>query len=284
MGGQGEKYPSCTSLFFFKRLIVFSRLKTTVFNLLILFINLLNEINYNASHNNILKENIVNENTPNMKKNIIHKILLSLVLHWFKVQAAKSAKSVLAPYFSDNEIHIVLNGYWQRFLQHKEEIPPMPTMGSSLMLHLSGMSIGFYQELTARGKDKETTTQLFYDIAWKVYQKMGKYSWWFAGIGNRTGYNRLLKATKLFRAFPFNSPSYKWKDVKAGKNVVAFDCLKCPVAEYFETKGLSRFCTQTWCKLDYPLAELWNARLERSGSIAGGAKTCDFRWEINPDK
>ena len=30
--------------------------------------------------------------------------------------------------------------------------------------------------------------------------------------------------------------------------------------------------------MDYPLAELWHAKLERTGSIAGGADKCDFRW------
>ena len=205
-----------------------------------------------------------------------------LILYWFKIQAAKAAKNVLAAHFSNKEVQDILHGYWQRYIQLKPELPQMPTMGGSLMLHLSAMSTGFYQELTIRKKDEETTTQLFYDIAWKVYQKMGRFSWWKAGIGNRTGYGRLLKATKLFRAFPFNSPSYQWIDRPTTANVVGFDCVKCPVAEYFETKGLSKFCAATWCALDYPLAEMWNAKLERTGSIAGGAKVCDFRWNVKP--
>lgn len=205
----------------------------------------------------------------------------NLIIYWFKIQAAKAAKNVLALHFNNNEVQDILHGYWQRYLQLKPEVPKMPTMGGSLMLHLSAMSTGFYQELTARGKDEETNTQLLYKIAWKVYQKMGRFSWWLAGIGNRTGYYRLLKATKLFRAFPFNSPSYQWKDVKAEKDVVGFDCLKCPVAEYFETKGLLKLCVATWCALDYPLAEIWNAKLERTGSIADGEDKCDFRWIPN---
>jgi ubiquinone biosynthesis protein len=204
----------------------------------------------------------------------------TLILYWFKIQAAKAAKNALAPHFNSNEVHDILQGYWKRYLLLKLEVQAMPTFGGSLMIHLSAMSTGFYQELTARGKSEEITTQLFYDIAWEVYQKMGRFSWWLAGWGNQGGYARLLKATRLFRAFPFNSPSYQWKDVQAGNNVVGFDCLKCPVAEYFQTKGLSEFCTKTWCALDYPLAEMWDSKLERSGSIAGGTKVCDFRWKV----
>lgn len=207
----------------------------------------------------------------------------TLILYWFKIQAAKVSKDILVSHFKSNEVEEILHGYWQRYLRLKHDVPAMPTLGGSLMLHLSAMSTGFYQELTAKGKNEEWTIQIFYDIAWRIYRKMGRFSWWLAGIGNRNPYSRLLKATKLFRAFPFNSPSYQWKDVRTEKKVVGFDCLKCPVAEYFQTKGLSEFCTKTWCALDYPLAEMWDSELERTGSIAGGAKVCDFRWTANPN-
>ena len=204
-----------------------------------------------------------------------------LILYWFKIQSVKAAKKKLITQYSNKEVQEILYAYWQKYLQLKKDVPPMPTMGGSIMLHLAAMSTAFYQELTGRGITNEEATQLFYDIAWKVYVKMGNFSWWLAGIGNRKNYNQLKKATQLFRAFPFNNPSYKWKDVETENNVVGFDCLKCPVAEYFQSKGLSEFCTKTWCALDYPLAELWHAKLERTGSIASGADKCDFRWKGN---
>ena len=111
---------------------------------------------------------------------------------------------------------------------------------------------------------------------------MGKLSWWLSGRGNP--YEHLFKATQLFRKFPFNSPSYKWQEVEKTSSIVSFNCVKCPVADYFKSKRLSEFCVGTWCALDYPLAEMWDAKLERSGSIAGGAEKCDFRWVSNPVK
>ena len=219
-----------------------------------------------------------------MKQGGIKNKLRTLMLYWFKKQAAKEAKHVLAPYFKSVEVHDILKAYSRRYLALKPELPAMPTMGASLMIHLSAMSTGFYQELRARGKREETATQLFYDIAWKIYQKMGRFSWWLAGWSNRSAHGRLLKATKLFRSFPFNGPAYLWKDSTTAKNVVGFDCLKCPVAEYFHKQGLSQFCVNTWCALDIPLASMWGARLERTGSIAGGANKCDFRWIVKPTK
>lgn len=203
-----------------------------------------------------------------------------IILFWFKIQAAKATKSELALHFDKKEIQRILKGYWKKYLRLKPEVPSMPTLGGSIMVHLSAMSVAFYQELTEKGKSEEDTTQFFYEIAWKIYQKMAKFSWWLARFGNRNDYNRLRKATKLFRAFPFNSPSYQWRDVETNTNTVGFDCLKCPVADYFQSKNLSKFCTATWCALDYPLATMWNSKLKRTGSIAGGAKLCDFRWTV----
>lgn len=147
-----------------------------------------------------------------------------LLLYGFKIQAATAAKKVLIHHYKTEEVKDILNGYWQKYLKLKLEISTQPTLGGTLMVHLAAMSTAFFKELTLRGQKKEAATQLFYDIAWKVYAKMGKLSWWLAGRGNR--YQHLLKATKLFRKFPFNSPSYGWQDVETTSNVVSFNCLK----------------------------------------------------------
>jgi L-2-amino-thiazoline-4-carboxylic acid hydrolase len=202
----------------------------------------------------------------------------TLILFWFKLQAAKSGKQILVHDFNHVEIEQILKGYWNRYLMLKPEVPQMPSVGGEIMVHLATMSTAFYQELTSRGKDEKTATKMFYDIAWNIYKKMGGFTWKLTGCKKRGSINRLILATKLFRKFPFNSPSYKWSDQPGFNNTVCFNCLKCPVAEYFETKNLSNFCAETWCALDFPLAKLWNGKLERTGSIAGGAKVCDFKW------
>jgi len=208
-------------------------------------------------------------------------MLERIILFWFKIEATKAARQVLIHHYNVKEVQQILIGYWQKYLSLKEQVPTMPTMGGSIMVHLAAMSTAFYEELAIRDKSKEEIAKLFYNIAWKIYIKMGKLSWLFASLGSKSNNQKLLKATQLFRAFPFNSPSYVWNDVSTRDNVVGFDCVKCPVAEYFKRNGLSKFCAETWCALDYPLAEMWGARLERSGSIAGGAEKCDFRWSVD---
>ncbi len=207
--------------------------------------------------------------------------MLKIVLFWFKVKASKAAKKVLSPDFGKKEIEVTLTGYWLHYKQLRKDIKKSPTFGGTLMVHLAAMSTAFYQELTNRGVSETKTTQYFYDIAWKVYKVMGKLSWGLTGLKHQNKAKRLAYATELFRTFPFNSPSYKWNNIPQADNSVCFNCTMCPVAEYFEHQGLSRFCVKTWCALDFPLAEMWNAKLERTNSIAGGAKVCDFKWKPN---
>lgn len=211
---------------------------------------------------------------------LLYKTVRYVLILWFRAQAARAAKGILTSVYEKEQVASILQEYWKCYLLLKPEVPPMPTLGGSLMVHLAAMSTAFYQEMTKRGHSPESATQLFYDIAWRVYQKMGKLSWRLAGIGNQAGYGRLLRATRLFRTFPFNSPSYIWHDAEPDGSIVGFDCLKCPVAEYFNKRNLSEFCTATWCALDFPLAEMWEAELVRTGSIAGGARKCDFRWTL----
>ncbi|HNT79585.1 MAG TPA: L-2-amino-thiazoline-4-carboxylic acid hydrolase [Bacteroidia bacterium] len=205
-------------------------------------------------------------------------MIRQIVLFWFKVYSLRISRIQLAKHFPKKVLNDTLDSYWKKYLKLKQEVPDMPTTGGSIMVHLAAMSTAFYNELIERDKTPQEATKLFYDIAWEVYKKMGRFTWRLTDIGKSGNYNRLKKATNIFRAFPFNSPSYLWEDRKTTVNEVSFDCLRCPVAEYFQKKGLSQFCVDTWCNLDYPLAEMWNSKLIRKTTIAGGSSKCDFRW------
>ena len=146
------------------------------------------------------------------------------------------------------------------------------------MVHLCALTIAMYEVLLLAGQSAEGATTLIYDMGWLVYTKMGEVPWMMAGSMSNDSVKKLRFATTAFRTFPFDSPSYLWKDVTAAPDVVAFDCLKCPVAEHFRTHNLSDLCVNTWCKLDYPLARQWGSELTRTGTIASGAPVCDFRW------
>jgi ubiquinone biosynthesis protein len=54
--------------------------------------------------------------------------------------------------------------------------------------------------------------------------------------------------------------------------------LRCPVADYLGQRDAADLCAGSWCNLDYALAEMWGARLERSSTLVAGAGCCDFRF------
>ena len=68
--------------------------------------------------------------------------------------------------------------------------------------------------------------------------------------------------------------------MEGGEGEYVFDMVRCPVAEYFRSHDLADLCVQTWCNLDFPLATQWGgATLERTETLAGGGRRCDFRWK-----
>lgn len=208
-------------------------------------------------------------------------MIKNLIIFWFKTQSNNYARIELIKYFNKKEVREILKSYWKDYQQLKKDVPSMPTLGGSVMVNLAAMSTAFYNSLLKKNKTKEEVTNIFYSIAWKVYKIMGRNTWYLTRLSGNKTYSRLKCATNLFRTFPFNSPSYLWEDIQTTKETVSFNCIRCPVAEYFKTKDLSEFCVQTWCALDFPLAQMWESQLDRNNTIAGGAEECDFRWKPN---
>ncbi len=188
------------------------------------------------------------------------------------------ARAALIHTYSAREADDILISTWARYADLAPLTPAQESIGARFMVQLSALTMAMYAALCAAGQTAAGATDLIYDMAWQVYTKMGAVPWAIAGALSDDGDEKLRVATAAFRRFPFDSPSYLWKDVDAAPGVVAFDCLKCPVAEHFRAHNLSELCVNTWCKLDYPLARQWGAELTRTGTIAGGAPVCDFRW------
>jgi len=203
-------------------------------------------------------------------------------------QAAGLLKTIINPYaykiladvYDDAQVDEILDRVWVRYLDLEPSIAQQKTLGAQFTTHAAAAIIALYETLIAMGQSKESATQLIYQVAWEVYTVMGDLPWFIGGTFTQNGFKRLKLATDAFRSFPFGSPAYLWQDVDAGESVVGFDCLRCPVAEYFASHNLSELCVQTFCNLDFPLAEQWGAVLERTGTIASGASHCDFRWRV----
>jgi ubiquinone biosynthesis protein len=197
----------------------------------------------------------------------------------FRALIDPTARRILADRYGADG-HAILDQIWTDVAERWGKLPPQTTLGATITVRLAAMTATAYETLFAKTNSAQTATQCVYDIAWALYKKLGTAAWMTSGILSRNRARRLRLATTAFRTFPFSAPSYVWEDVPAPEGGVSFNCLHCPVADYFKTQHLSELCVRTWCALDFPLAaNVWNAGLIRSGSIAGGASTCDFRWQ-----
>jgi ubiquinone biosynthesis protein len=172
----------------------------------------------------------------------------------------------------------ILKQTWDRYYELEPSIAIQPTVGAVFTTHVAAIVLALHEVLLQHGVVPEESCRLIHDVGWRFYTQMGEPPLLVASAFTRDPSKRLKLATDLFRSFPFGAPGYGWRDVSANDGAVAFDCVKCPVAAFFAEHNASELCIQTFCNLDFPLAEKWGGRLERSGTIAAGAPCCDFRW------
>lgn len=167
---------------------------------------------------------------------------------------------------------------WARYYELEPTVAIQPTLGAVFSTHAAALILAMHETLLRHGVAAAESHRLIYDIGWSVYRQMAEPPLLIASAFTRDPRKRLKLATDLFRSFPFGSPSYAWRDVSSPDGAIAFDCVKCPVAEFFASHNASELCVQTFCRLDFPLAQTWGGQLERNGTIASGAEHCDFRW------
>jgi ubiquinone biosynthesis protein len=202
---------------------------------------------------------------------------------WKTLLEAK-VQDVLATTSLTGIVDTVLAEAWDRYYELEPSVPMERTLGAVFTTHLAAATLAIHDTLLRHGVSPQASYQLIYDIGWKFYTEMGEPPLLLAAAFTRDPHKRVRFATDLFRKFPFEQPGYLWQDVPSARDVVAFDCTRCPVAEFFANHQASELCVQTWCNLDFPLAEKWGGRLERTGTIAMGAQRCDFRWSVEGTK
>ena len=161
----------------------------------------------------------------------------------------------------------------------KEARLPAQAGGARVMLHLAALAIGLYRALLARVGEAEARRRTA-QVVWRLVRSMMAIPTAVAALTAPPGPERLRRATDLVRRYPLGPPGYQVVDVDDADCAVAFDVLRCPVADYFASRGLADLCTDVFCSLDHRLAAEWGAALERSGTLAGGQDRCDFRWRV----
>jgi len=181
--------------------------------------------------------------------------------------------------FSSKDVDLILKQVWKEYDQLAPSAPVMQKFGNQMNVMLACVTYACFQVLLDKGINRDYAIELIGDVAWKVYKKWSRLAMFFSRLRTRDPKQQLRQSVKLFLRFPFTPPAYQFKLTESDQGI-SLDMLKCPVAEYFHRQNATDLCIGTWCNLDFPLAEMWGGRLERSKTLAAGYDRCDFRFRI----
>jgi ubiquinone biosynthesis protein len=83
----------------------------------------------------------------------------------------------------------------------------------------------------------------------------------------------------MARRFYYTEPDWEMEDVPVEAGF-GMDVTRCVVAEFFESLGMSEFCERVICDQDARDAAHRGIEFARTGTLAGGASRCDFRYHL----
>ncbi|MFX3626059.1 MAG: L-2-amino-thiazoline-4-carboxylic acid hydrolase [bacterium] len=184
--------------------------------------------------------------------------------------------------FTKKDRDELLKVVWGKYFQLETQIPWEPTSGARLWLRNGALIMEGIKTLIESDIERKYAIELIGDVAWVVYEKLMKIPDIFSRLRYRNGVKRMkFNVEFIMKNFPFGPPSYQseWvDDIDAGNFIVH----RCPYANFYHSQlsfeDARDFCQGTACHLDWGLAELWGGHLERTKTIVGGDKCCDFRY------
>lgn len=156
-----------------------------------------------------------------------------------------------------------------------------PTYGSRVMVRNGVLSLSLYRAIRKLGADKDYATELCTDVLWKIYKKQVWIQRFLARFMSRNPQKQMNRIQKIFLSFPLARPGYEWEINEIG-SIASYDIFRCPVCDYFKTQEQEdlEFFRNSWCTLDYPLAEylVKGGKYERQHTLSAGDNRCDMRW------
>ncbi len=158
-------------------------------------------------------------------------------------------------------------------------IERIKTPGSRQNVLLGVFSLAIYRALLAEGIEESYATELVADLAWKVYEKWIVAPRFLARLKSDDPQEQMNSMLRMFLRFPFNRPGYDWK-ANSKPDSMEIDFFRCPVRDYLASEGEEEFMRNTWCTLDFALAQAMTkgGRYERPRTLSAGDDLCEMRW------
>jgi hypothetical protein len=182
----------------------------------------------------------------------------------------RDRRSPRAGRFTRNDVDELIEVAWHAYDLAAPDLPPQPTRGSTMNVHLACITLSLFDAILATGAEREYAIEFVADTTWAVYLVWARVASVVARFGSGKSSALAFAAHRpgdppgaVSLSFPFNAPGYLIEQVAADKGV-AFDVVRCPVGSYFREH-------------DFALGELTNDSLVRTKTITQGNGRCDFR-------
>ena len=179
--------------------------------------------------------------------------------------------------FARHDVERLLKAAWARYQLLAPDLPREPSVSGRVSVLGAAMLLALAQALQDMGVERGYATRLVAEVGWAAYRRsLGKGGPALLRMLSPDPQQRVRLAMDIGLRYEFTEPSYHHQRVPvAGGD--GFDMLRCPIADYLAAQHASDLCVTAFCGLDYRVFELVGMRLERSGTIGGGAARCDFR-------
>ncbi|MBO6574954.1 MAG: L-2-amino-thiazoline-4-carboxylic acid hydrolase [Rhodothermales bacterium] len=154
------------------------------------------------------------------------------------------------------------------------------SFGVNLLLRYFDWSRALYASALEAGLDADEAGRLVQDTHWRLFRPVFVLLNRVSRLRSRRLRTRVQWMLDLSFRTVFTAPFER--ELLASGEGIAFDVVRCPIAEYFRDHGMPELTRHAACSLDWRMAELWGVLFERTQTIAAGADSCDFRYQM-PD-
>jgi ubiquinone biosynthesis protein len=100
-----------------------------------------------------------------------------------------------------------------------------------------------------------------------------------ARLRHRDRLRRAMWTSRLAKRLYYTEPDWVMIDVPV-QGGFGIDVSRCVIAEFFASLGMPEFCQRVICDQDARDATYRGIDFERTGTLAGGASRCDFRYHV----
>ena len=188
----------------------------------------------------------------------------------------RAARQALA-----REMHDQASSIWDTTKSQQADLRkerPRHSFGVNRALRFFEWSCALYRALRQAGVTEADAGRLVQEINWAMFGPAFELGFSVSRWRGKHPRVRVKWVVDMLFRFLFTAP-FERTHVPSDHDV-AFNVTVCPLAQYFNDRGVPELTRHAACGLDYRMAAAWGVGFERAQTIADGHPLCDFRFKI----